>query len=69
MMFEMLIYVDIWSCLCWVCFPFFGCCCLLWIIDKCGGCKVADRECSVGQWVTQRIGGGIGVQTEQGGKK
>lgn len=48
MIFVVFIYVAIWSRLCWVCVPFFGCCWLLWIIGKCGDCEIPGRECICG---------------------
>lgn len=71
MMFVVFIYVAIWSRLCWVCVPFFGCCWLLWIIGKCCDCEIPGRECvcgSVGD--THKKNGDVtGGQAEQGGKK
>lgn len=69
MMFVVFIYVAIWSRLCWVCVPFFGCCWLLWIIGIRGDCEIPGRECicgSVGdtkKWRRDRR------QAEQGSKK
>lgn len=35
--------VDIWSCLCWVGVPFFGCLLSLRILGKCDNCGVPGR--------------------------
>lgn len=61
--------VNIWSHLSWLDVPFFGFCCPLWILDKCGGFGVGvhSRECFYGQWVVKLDGdmlnGGLKMDT------
>lgn len=43
-MFNVFLSFDIWSCLSWICAPFFGFCCPLWILDKCDGYRYPGRD-------------------------
>lgn len=51
-MFKVFLGIKIWSCLFKEDGPFFGCCCSLEILSKCGGYEVPDRA-SENQGVAQ----------------
>lgn len=42
---EVILGVDIWTCLCWVGILFLGFCGTLWILGKHGGCGLPGGEC------------------------
>lgn len=52
--------VDIWPCICWVGFSFFGFCWPLWILGKCSSCGCLVGSASAGQLVAERNKGGLG---------
>lgn len=45
--------------------PFFGRCCSLEILSKCGGCEVPDHA-SESQQVTEMNGDGLGGEAKRG---
>lgn len=44
LIFEMFLGVGTWSCFSWVGVLFFGVCCPVWILCKCGICGVPGKE-------------------------
>lgn len=53
LIFEVFVCVNTWSGLCWVPGPFAY---FLWILGKCGGFGMPDRECSVCGLMTEMSG-------------
>lgn len=64
-MFKVFLGIKTWSCLFREDGPFFGCCCSLEILSKCGGYEVPDRA-SENKGVAQMNGDGLGETAKRG---